>query len=76
MRAILTATLAAVFAVGVAGCAQTGGTATNEPCASCSSGYVGVKKTTEKHAFCVVNGRQVDCSKTPSECPECAKAKK
>jgi hypothetical protein len=48
----------------------------DEPCASCSEGYVSVKKSTEKHAFCVVNGKQVDCTKTPSECPACAKAKK
>ena len=74
MRAILTASLAAILATGVLGCASTGG-ASNEPCASCSSGYVSVKKTTEKHAFCVVNGKQVDCTKSPAECPSCAKAK-
>ena len=73
MRAILTASLAVILA-SVIGCASTGG-AGSDPCASCTYGYVAVKKTTERHSFCVVNGKQVDCTKSPAECPTCAKAK-
>lgn len=42
-------------------------------CASCVDGVTSVKKGTERHAFCVVNGKQVDCTKTPAECPNCKK---
>ena len=61
-----------VLAVGFLGCTTT---PTNHPCASCVDGVASVKKGMERHAFCVVNGKQVDCTKNPSECPNCAKAK-
>jgi hypothetical protein len=32
-----------------------------------------VGKHTEWRDFCVVNGRSVDCTKNPPQCPECAK---
>jgi hypothetical protein len=75
MRAILKLALAGVMAAGLAACESTGGGAGAGPCASCSEGVTTVKKTTEKRAFCVVNGKQVDCTKNPAECPACAKAK-
>ena len=42
------------------------------PCEDCTEGVTYVKKAPEKHAFCLVNGRQVDCTKNPPECPKCA----
>lgn len=65
---ISTAILAVVFASGCASAPSGAG-----PCASCVQGVTTVKKTTERHWFCVVNGKQVDCTKNPAECPECAK---
>ena len=66
---------AVLLTVGFVGCA-TSGAPSNQPCASCSQGTATVKKGTETHAYCVVNGKQVDCTKNPPECPACAKAGK
>lgn len=68
MKAIGVMALSAVFA----GCAS--GPSSSMPCASCKFG-VSDKKTDPPKHFCVVDGKQVDCRKSPSECPECAKAK-
>jgi hypothetical protein len=43
-----------------------------KPCAQCVEGVATVKKNVERRVFCVVNGRQVDCTKNPPECPKCA----
>ena len=72
MATLLKMSAALLLAVGFAGCASA---PTNQPCASCVDGVATVKKGTEKHAICVVNGKQVDCTKNPAECPRCAKAK-
>jgi hypothetical protein len=47
-----------------------------KPCADCTEGVTTVKKNVEPRTFCVVNGKQVDCTKTPAECPKCAQVKK
>jgi hypothetical protein len=75
MATILKMSAILLLAVGFVGCAATG-EPSNQPCASCVDGVATVKKHYEKHAFCVVNGKQVDCSKSPAECPNCAKAGK
>lgn len=75
MAMILKMSATLLLAVGFVGCAATGGPS-NQPCASCVDGVATVKKSSEKHAYCVVNGKQVDCSKNPPECPSCAKAGK
>lgn len=72
MATLLKMSAALLLAIGFAGCASA---PTNHPCASCSSGVASVKKGTETHAYCVVNGKQVDCTKNPAECPSCAKGK-
>ena len=72
MATLLKLSAILVLAVGFVGCASA---PTNQPCASCTHGVASVKKGTEAHAYCVVNGKQVDCTKNPSECPSCAKAK-
>jgi hypothetical protein len=73
MATFLKMAAAALLAVGFAGCASA--PAGSGPCASCVDGVTTVKKTPERHSFCVVNGKQVDCTKNPAECPNCAKAK-
>lgn len=73
MATLLKASAALLLAIGFAGCAASA--PTNHPCASCSEGMASVKKGYEKRAYCVVNGKQVDCTKNPAECPSCAKAK-
>ncbi len=72
MATLLKASAVLLLAVVFAGCASA---PTNQPCASCSEGVASVKKGVEKRAYCVVNGKQVDCTKNPAECPACAKAK-
>jgi uncharacterized lipoprotein YbaY len=73
MRQILSMAIGAVLAIALAGCAST--STSNAPCASCkwsaknSQGPAGDPKL-----GCVVDGKTVDCKKTPPECPECAKA--
>ena len=62
----------AVMAVSMAACASTGKPA-GSGCEACTYGYASVMKNSERHAFCVVNGKQVDCTKNPSDCPSCAK---
>jgi hypothetical protein len=73
---------AAVLAVGLVGCASTGGGA-QTPCEKCDYGYVYLGKRTElrkwcntsgdKPTCCIKDGKIYDCSKNPMECPECAK---
>jgi hypothetical protein len=70
MRQVFGWASAVVMAVVLSGCATT---EFKGPCGNCTYGYATVKKSTERHAFCVVNGKQVDCTKSPAECPECAK---
>ncbi len=72
MANLLKATLAAILAIGIAGCANMAGS--GMPCASCKFGVADQKAQPPKH-FCMVEGKQVDCRKSPAECPECAKAK-
>lgn len=61
---------ALAVAAGMTGCAAVTPKGT---CASCVDGVTYVNKSVERHAFCVVNGKQVDCTKTPAECPGCKK---
>ena len=72
MATLLKASLALVLAIGLAGCANTG--ASSMPCASCKFGVPDKKTDPVKHS-CMIEGKQVDCRKSPAECPECAKAK-
>ena len=72
MKKIMAVMMATLVAVGLAGCAGMGGG--GAPCENCSYAYVPVGKRMEGHPFCEVNGKRVDCKKSPAECPECAKA--
>ena len=72
MRRLVDWLMVGVLAVVVAGCETTGG-GSGLPCEKCSYGYAQVKKSSERHAFCMVNGKQVDCTKNPAECPGCKK---
>jgi hypothetical protein len=60
----------------LAGCATT---SSGLPCESCDWGYRTVTEKPvkalplERRVFCVIDGKVVDCKKTPAECPECAK---
>lgn len=71
MAILLKLSAVLVLAVGFVGCASAASGA--GPCASCVDGATTVRKSTESHSFCVVNGKQVDCTKNPAECPRCAK---
>lgn len=73
MATLLKLSAVLALAVGFLGCASA--PAGKEPCASCVDGVTTVRKTSERHSFCVVNGKQVDCTKNPAECPNCAKSK-
>ena len=74
-------TTAALLALALAGCATTGGA--GAPCEKCDYGYVYVGKraelkkwcnpNAEKPTCCIKEGKMLDCTKTPAECPECAK---
>jgi|KBSSwiStaDraftv2_1062776.scaffolds.fasta_scaffold2725679_2 hypothetical protein len=81
MRRCLSWLAAAALAVGLAGYASTGGA--NVPCEKCDSGYVYLGKRSEpkkwcntsgdKPTCCIKDGKILDCTKNPAECPECAK---
>jgi hypothetical protein len=73
MRRILGWSLVAVMAVALAGCATEKGHSSKDPCADCTYAYVPAGKQTNRKAVCVVNGKLMDCTKSPPECPECAK---
>jgi hypothetical protein len=61
----------AILAPGLpAGCAGSGGS--GMPCGNCRFAVADRKGQPPEHS-CVVNGRQVDCRKSPPECPECAR---
>jgi hypothetical protein len=72
MRQILSLAMASVLAIGLAGCAST--PASSSPCASCkwsarnTQGPAG-----DPTPYCMMDGKKMDCHKTPPECPECAK---
>ncbi len=51
-----------------------GGSTYSGPCERCSNHQVGMGKHFERRDFCVVNGHEVDCSRNPAQCPDCAKA--
>lgn len=72
MKKLIVGALAVILAMGLAGCAGVG--SGGAPCANCSYAYVPAHKNVEGRAFCEINGKKVDCKKTPAECPECAKA--
>ena len=74
MATFLQAVAVGFLTIGLVGCASTDGRGSG-PCASCVDGVTTVKKTPERHSFCVINGKQVDCTKNPAECPTCAKTK-
>ena len=71
MKRIVSGMAAAVLAIALAGCATTGGS--GGPCEACTYGYTPVKKSMERHAFCMVDGKKVDCTKNPADCPSCRK---
>jgi len=73
-RLLMTLAAALVLAVGLAGCTSTAAT-TSTPCASCKWGAKNTQgPMNDPVKYCVYGGKQVDCTKTPPECPECAKA--
>jgi hypothetical protein len=75
MRKLLTWASAIALAVTLAAC--TAPSSSSAPCASCKWG---VKNTQgpmqDPVTYCVVDGKKMDCSKNPPECPECAKAQR
>ena len=72
MRRFLGWAAVAVMAVAMVGCANTGKAST--PCESCDYGYVPVGKRSERRVWCIKDGKTLDCTKNPPECPDCAKA--
>lgn len=72
LRRLIGWAAALVFTVAVAGCATTDPDS-GKPCQKCSHGYVTVRKSAERHYLCMIDGKQVDCTKNPSECPGCRK---
>ncbi len=73
MRTILSLAMAGVLAIGLAGCTTTAST-TNSPCASCKWSARNFQGPAGDPVLgCVVEGKKVDCKKTPPEGPECAK---
>lgn len=73
MRRFLGWTAVFVMAVALAGC--TSASKSSMPCESCKWGAKNTQgPMNEPMKYCVVNGQKVDCTKTPPECPECAKA--
>jgi len=81
MRRCLSWMAAGLLALGLVGCASAG--TANVPCEKCDYGYVYLGKRSElrrwcnasgdKPTCCIKDGKIYDCSKTPMECPECAK---
>ncbi len=45
------------------------------PCDDCRFG-VSAQKAQPPRIFCAVNGKEVDCRKSPPECPECVPLKR
>ena len=75
------AAVAAILSVAVIGCATDEKKSTSKPAASsmpcerCKFGVSDQKASPPKH-YCKVDGKTVDCRKTPPECAECAKMTK
>lgn len=66
-------TMMFVVAILLAGCAST--QSSSMPCAKCKWGAKNTQgPMTDPMVYCVVDGKKVDCTKNPPECPECAKA--
>ncbi len=42
------------------------------PCADCQYGVVTGEKSATKRAFCVVDGKVINCDKNEKGCPGCA----
>lgn len=72
MRQFLKWTALALLVMAFAGC--TGPQYTAAPCGGCKWGAKNTQGPMEDPvAYCVVEGKKVDCKKVPPECPECAK---
>ena len=74
------AAVAAIMMVAVVGCARdekptSAPAATGMPCERCKFGVSDQKASPPRH-YCKIDGKTVDCRKTPAECPECAKMTK
>lgn len=73
MRTFLGWTSALVLAIALAGC--TSAPPSSAPCSSCKWSARNFQGPSgDPFLGCIVNGKKVDCKKTPPECPECAKA--
>jgi hypothetical protein len=73
MRQLLSIAMAAVVSIGLSGCSSgTGMGATGASCENCNYGYVPVHKGSGRHAWCIKDGKALDCAKNPPECPDCA----
>jgi hypothetical protein len=58
----------------VAGCSSNQSSESREmPCNDCDYGYVPVKHAAERRVWCIQDGKTLDCTKNPAECPECRK---
>ena len=75
MKCISTWVTVALLAAALTGCAsgQAQPAASGMPCENCKYGVRSVGKALPVRVFCVVDGKEVDCRKTPAECPECKK---
>lgn len=72
MRTVVAVLVVLFVAVAVLGCAGTG--KSGMPCESCQYKVKpGNPKTQPAKITCVVDGKEVDCRKTPAECPGCRK---
>lgn len=83
MRRFLGWAASAAMAVAMVGCASL--STPSVPCEKCDYGYVYLGKRSElrrwcnnpnsdKPSCCIKDGKILDCTKNPMECPECAKA--
>ena len=69
MKKLIGMMAALVMAAGFAGC--TSGPSSGVPCEKCDYGYVTTGKSISRKVGCIVDGKIVDCSKNPSDCPGC-----
>lgn len=71
MKRLLNWMAAGLFAVALAGCTSTA--QASKPCDGCVHGVYYGGKNLQQGSFCMVNGKQVNCSTNPAECPTCKK---
>ena len=73
MKTLLSWVSLCAMAIILAGCSGPG--YTSLPCSSCKWGAKNTQgPMSNPVAYCMVDGKKVDCKASPAQCPECAKA--